>query len=165
MESIGAKLSSARREKGVSVEQAARDTHIARGFIDGMEQEGFDEFPGDAYLLGFLRNYAGYLGQSAEDVVTLYHNLRLQEQPAPIDELLDRKPSSSRLPRILIGTLVIVAVGGGVAPFATRGLSLSRRRAAGSGGGAAGEGPEACPRAKTHRPRHENRAGAARPRA
>ena len=133
MESIGAKLSSARREKGVSVEQAARDTHIAKRFIEAMEQEDFDEFPGEAYLLGFLRNYAGYLGLSAEDVVTLYHNLRLQEQPAPIDELLDRKPSSSRLPRILIGTLVIVAVAAVVTLFATGVISIPERSASDSG--------------------------------
>jgi len=127
VESIGAKLSSARREKGVSVEQAARDTHIAKRFIEAMEQEDFEAFPGEAYLLGFLRNYAGYLGLSAEEVVTLYHNLRLQEQPAPIDELLDRKPSSNLLPRILIGALVIVAVAAVVTLFVTGAISFPER--------------------------------------
>ncbi|MFW5695573.1 MAG: helix-turn-helix domain-containing protein [Alkalispirochaeta sp.] len=129
MESIGAKLSNARSEKGVSIEQAARDTHIAKRFIEAMEQENFDEFPGEAYLLGFLRNYAGYLGLSAEEVVTLYHNIRLQEQPAPIDELLDRKPSAHLPPRILIGALVVVAVAAVVTLFVTGVISLPQRRA------------------------------------
>ncbi|MEX2443161.1 MAG: helix-turn-helix transcriptional regulator [Alkalispirochaeta sp.] len=133
MESIGTKLSTARSEKSVSIEQAARDTHIAKRFIEAMEQEDFDQFPGEAYLLGFLRNYAGYLGLSAEEVVTLYHNLRLQEQPAPIDELLDRKPASNLLPRILIGTLVVVAVAAVVILFVAGVISFPERSASESG--------------------------------
>ena len=119
MEAIGAKLSNAREEKGVSVEQAARDTHIAKRFIEAMEREAFEEFPGEAYLLGFLRNYAGYLGLNSEEVVTLYHNIRLQEQPAPIDELLDRKPKTGVLRRVLLIAAVLVLIGGVAALFVT----------------------------------------------
>lgn len=126
MESIGAKLSTARNDKGVSVEQAARDTHIAKRFIEALEREDFDAFPGEAYLLGFLRNYAGYLGLSSEDVVALYHNIRLQEQPAPIDELLDNKPRRIRPMWIgvILGALVLVVAVGlfvvGVIPMPER---------------------------------------------
>ncbi|MFO8041573.1 MAG: helix-turn-helix domain-containing protein [Alkalispirochaeta sp.] len=130
MESIGAKLFNARNDKGVSIEQAARDTHIAKRFIEAMEQEDFDEFPGEAYLLGFLRNYAGYLGLSAEEVVTLYHNIRIQEQPAPIDELLDRTPSPKLLPRILMGVLIVAVVAGVTMLFVTGVISFPERRAA-----------------------------------
>jgi cytoskeletal protein RodZ len=130
VESIGAKLSNARTEKGVSIEQAARDTHIAKRFIEAMEQEDFEQFPGEAYLLGFLRNYAGYLGLSADEVVTLYHNIRLQEQPAPIDELLDRKPSSNLLPRILMGALIVLVLATVVTLFVTGIISFPERSAA-----------------------------------
>jgi cytoskeletal protein RodZ len=102
VEAIGAKLSNARDAKGVTIEQAARDTHIAKRFIEAMEQEDFDQFPGEAYLLGFLRTYSSYLGLSAEDIVTLYHNIKLQEQPAPIDELLDRRPEPGKLRRLFM---------------------------------------------------------------
>ena len=111
MEAIGAKLSNARDAKGVTIEQAARDTHIAKRFIEAMEQEDFDEFPGEAYLLGFLRTYSSYVGLSAEDIVTLYHNIKLQEQPAPIDELLDRRPEPGTLRRyIIIGAAAATVV-------------------------------------------------------
>jgi len=133
VESIGAKLSAARTEKGVSIEQAARDTHIAKRFIEAMEQEDFEQFPGEAYLLGFLRNYSGYLGLSSEEVVSLYHNIRLQEQPAPIDELLDRKPQTGVLRRGLIIGAIVVAVGAVVALFVTGVIPLPQRSAGGGG--------------------------------
>lgn len=140
MESIGSKLAQARAEKGVSVEQAARDTHISKRFIDAMEAEDFDQFPGEAYLLGFLRNYAGYLDLGSDEIVSLYHNIRLQEQPAPIDELLDRRPPGAGLLRFLPYVLVLVVIGLLVGLFAGGVISLPERRERpdpDAGGGAA----------------------------
>lgn len=120
MESISGKLLAAREAKGVSLEQAARDTHISKRYIAALESEAFDDFPGEAYFLGFLRSYSSYLGLSSDDVVALYRNYQLQEQPAPINELLDRKP---RKPLPLVPILVVLVslllVGGVVALFLT----------------------------------------------
>jgi cytoskeleton protein RodZ len=127
VEAIGEKLANARSVKGVSVEQAARDTHIARKFIEAMEQEDFDAFPGDAYLLGFLRNYASYLGLRPEELVSLYHNLRLQEQPAPIDELLDRRPRSGSVVTIAAVVVAVLLIVGIVVLFATGTISFPER--------------------------------------
>ncbi len=127
MESIGNKLKSARESKDLSIEQAVRDTHITKRFIEAMEAEDFDQFPGEAYLLGFLRNYASYLGLEGEEIVTLYHNLRLQEQPAPIDELLDRKRRRPPPVGLIILFLAVLLVGGIVALFVTGVISLPRR--------------------------------------
>ncbi len=113
MESIGAKLENARQTKGVSVEQAARDTHIAKRYLQALETEEFDEFPGEVYVLGFLRSYAAYLDLDADELVTLYHNKLLQEQPPPIDELLDRKGDTRRAWRtigIAAAAVVVVAI-------------------------------------------------------
>jgi len=119
VESIGVKLSDARAQKGVSTEQAARDTHISRRYLESLEAENFEEFPAPAYLLGFLRSYSSYLGLDPDELVALYHNTKLQEQPAPIGELLDRRPSSGRWRLILLVVLAVAVVGGVVALFAT----------------------------------------------
>ncbi|MDZ7792716.1 MAG: helix-turn-helix domain-containing protein [Spirochaetia bacterium] len=95
MESIGEKLKTAREEKGYSTDQVARDTNIARRFILAMEQEDFSAFPGDTYLLGFLRNYSDYLGLDSERLVNLYRNMQIQEQPVPMEELLQGKKTSA----------------------------------------------------------------------
>lgn len=120
MESISGKLLAAREAKGVSIEQAARDTHISKRYIVALESESFDDFPGEAYFLGFLRSYAAYLGLNSDDVVSLYRNIKLQEQPPPIEELLDRRPPRTIPVVPVLATLVVILlVGGIVALFVT----------------------------------------------
>lgn len=110
MESIGARFSQARESKGYTLEQIARDTHIAKRFLEALENEEFSAFPGEPYLLGFMRTYSSYLGLDPAETVALYHNLRLQEQPPPIDELIAKGPSIP-VGRIMIIAIVVLALG------------------------------------------------------
>jgi len=106
MESIGDKLKSEREKKGYSIEQIARDTNIAKRYLEALEIEDFSVFPGDPYLIGFLRNYSDYLGIDPEEMVKLYNNFKIQSQPLPMNELLvkrDRKP-------FIIGLSIAVGV-------------------------------------------------------
>ena len=106
MESIGDKLRLAREKNNLTIEQIARETHVARRFLKALEDEDFSVFPGETYAMGFLRNYAENLGLNAEELIGIYRNIKIQEQPLPMTELLDAHP---RLPpRRLI---LIVAVG------------------------------------------------------
>ncbi|MDY7029804.1 MAG: helix-turn-helix domain-containing protein [Spirochaetota bacterium] len=123
MESIGEKLKAAREEKGYSADQVARDTNIARRFILAMEGEDFDAFPGDTYLIGFLRNYADYLGLDPERIISLYRNMKIQEQPIPMDELIRgrrKTPSLKLVLFICVGLLVIAGAGFGVYSYMQR---------------------------------------------
>ncbi len=122
MESIGEKLRQTRESKGYTIEQIARDTHIAKRFLEALEAEDFEQFPGDPYLMGFMRTYAEYLGLNPEEIVLLYKNLKLQEQPAPIDELI-AKPTSRPIARIvLIAIAVVAALGVGLYFLITSGV-------------------------------------------
>lgn len=112
MDSIGRSLVETRTSRGISLEQAARDTHIAKRFVEALEAENFSLFPGETYLLGFMRSYARYLGLDGDRLVQLYRNIQLQEQPAPIDELLERR-STRKLPRAVLWSLVAIVVLGG----------------------------------------------------
>ena len=113
MESIGEKLRQTRESKGYTIEQIARDTHIAKRFLEALEDEDFTVFPGDPYLLGFMRTYSDYLGLEPEAIVALYKNLKLQEQPAPIDELISKNPSRpvGRIVLIIAAVVVVLGVG------------------------------------------------------
>ncbi|MFP4302244.1 MAG: helix-turn-helix domain-containing protein [Spirochaetaceae bacterium] len=114
MESIGAKLQGTRESKGYSTEQVARETHIAKRFIEAMEAEEFDAFPGEPYLLGFLRTYASFLDLDGDELVALYKNTQIQEAPPPMDELLDRK-GRNPWKKVALVAGVVVVLGAGVA--------------------------------------------------
>lgn len=56
--SIGARLMARRAQLGVSLDQVAARTRIRRVYLEALEEERFDIFPGDAYLKGYLKGYA-----------------------------------------------------------------------------------------------------------
>jgi cytoskeletal protein RodZ len=121
VESLGVKLRTAREAKKYTVEQVCRDTNIASRYIDALEKEDFSVFPGEPYLLGFLRNYGEYLGLETEDLLASYRAQRIQEIPIPVEQLLHSPPQTGRIIRIIVIILVILgAAGGGFYWFWTR---------------------------------------------
>ena len=109
MESIGEKFKQRREERGLFIEQIARDTNISKKYIEAIETENFSEMPGEAYLLGFLRSYAEYLDIDPEEVIAIYKNTKIQEQPVP-EELIPKKKTSLSTTLIIASIVLAVAV-------------------------------------------------------
>jgi len=109
MQSLGEILINARTEKGYSIDQVAHETNISRNYIQYLENEDFEQFPAEAYLIGFLRNYSDYLGLEAEKIITLYRNHKRSEEPSPIEELVGKKKTVKFSP---IWLVIIAAVAG-----------------------------------------------------
>lgn len=122
MESIGSRLQNARLAKELSLDQASRSTHIARRFLTALEEETFDEFPGETYLVGFLNKYAEFLGIESEEIVSLYRNMKLQEEPPPMGELLHDTKQRSKAPLVILIILLVAVVGVGGYLLTTSGV-------------------------------------------
>ncbi len=139
MDSLGDTLKFSRESQSISLDQIARDTRISKRYLEALELEDFSIFPGEAYLVGFLRNYAQYLGLDSGELVNLYRNMKLQEQPIPMDELIHGKKKPSRL--FIFVIVVLVAGGLGVGGYylyrAIRSGSLVKSSAVGDEAAAA----------------------------
>jgi len=107
MESLGEKLKTAREEKALSIEQISRETNISVRYLEALESENFNVFPGEPYLIGFLRNYSLYLELDVQKVISLYRALRIQEQPVPVEQLLKTPP---KIPGFLFPMLIILVI-------------------------------------------------------
>jgi cytoskeleton protein RodZ len=114
MESIGEKLRQARERNNLTIEQVARETHVAKRFLKGLEDEDFSVFPGETYAMGFLRNYADYLGLNGEELIGLYKNIKIQEQPLPMNELLvtRRRVPPARVIVFSVAAVIVLALVG-----------------------------------------------------
>ncbi len=121
MESIGEKLKTARKEKGYSLDQVSRETHIAKRFVEALEEEEFDAFPGEPYLIGFLKTYSIFLDLDPQEMVNLYKSFKLQEQPAPIDELIVAKRPLPWIPVVAVASALLL-LGLGVLFLARSGI-------------------------------------------
>jgi cytoskeletal protein RodZ len=76
---VGSALQRARELRGITVDQACRDTRLAPAQIAALEAEAFDDLGGEVYARAMLRTYAQYLGLDAAKVVRVY--TRVAEEP------------------------------------------------------------------------------------
>jgi cytoskeleton protein RodZ len=88
---VGPALRRARTIRGITLEEAARDTKLRADHLDALEAEHFDVFAGEVYARGALRTYAQYLGLNADRVLATY--VRHAEDPEP-------PPPPARLGRV-----------------------------------------------------------------
>ncbi len=100
MESYGELLRKTREEKNLDLNKISREISIEKRYLEGLESEDSGVFPGEAYLVGFLKNYASYLEIDVEFILKLYHNKLIQESPLP-EGLYEKKSSKNILPFVI----------------------------------------------------------------
>ena len=116
MGDLGQLLQETREQKGVSLEQVEEATRIRQKFLKALEEENYTALPAEAYVKGFLRNYALYLGLDPEEVLALYEGRDAKGKAAPakpgffepMDISLAAPPWLT--PDLVIGALLIVAL-------------------------------------------------------
>lgn len=116
MGSFGERLRREREMRGITLDEIAESTKIARRHLESLEKEDFDSLPGGIFNRGFVRSYARYLGIDEEQAVADYaaaasdppvvENKFPLEVAEPDPEL---NPRRSVLPLIL-ALLALVAV-------------------------------------------------------
>lgn len=57
----------------MTLEQVADETNISKRFLQGISDD-FSGFPGEVYILGFIRNYAEFLSLNSSAMVELYRS-------------------------------------------------------------------------------------------
>lgn len=65
---IGAILEKARKQRGLTLDEAEHATKIRKRYLDGLEREDFGVLPDAVYARGFLKTYANYLGLDGDDL-------------------------------------------------------------------------------------------------
>lgn len=73
--SPGAVLRRCREFHGITLEEASEATKIGMSHLKALEADQIRDFANRAYLKGFLRIYATYLGLNSDDVARMYDKL------------------------------------------------------------------------------------------
>ena len=69
---VGSALRRAREIRGITIDEAARDTKLRVEQLHALEGEAFDELGDPVYARAMLRTYAQYLGLKPERVLSVY---------------------------------------------------------------------------------------------
>ena len=83
MESIGSRLRSARESKGISLEQAQKDTRISSRILSALESDKISQIvSGPIYVKSFIKKYANYLGLDGNEMAESFsgHKPEFREQ-------------------------------------------------------------------------------------
>src|SRR5690348_10588774 len=123
---IGGSLREARLKRGLTPADVQKAIRIRDRYLQALEEERWELLPGDAYVKGFLRTYADYLGLDGNLYVEEY-NSRFAHPDEP--HLVPQRFEPRRTPIAGVGFLrplvVVAAIVAIVAGFTAWQLSGS----------------------------------------
>ena len=88
---IGPVLERARKDRGLSLEEAERATKIRKRYLIGLENDDYTVLPDAVYARGFLKTYANFLGLDGDG---LSQELRTRKKPRRERRLSYAAPTS-----------------------------------------------------------------------
>lgn len=115
-------LRAEREKRGLSLTEVEAATKIRAKYLEALENDDYQEIPGEIYRIGFLRNYARYLGLDSDALVESYKSLsgdqvasatppslteQLKEQS---EEVSEKDPFSALRWRRRLGIAALIAV-------------------------------------------------------
>jgi cytoskeletal protein RodZ len=78
---VAAELYAARLQRGVDLREVSAELRIRYDHLLAIEENRFSDLPGPAYVIGFLRSYAAYLGLDADLLVQRFKDETTEFEP------------------------------------------------------------------------------------
>lgn len=98
---IGEILKRERERRGYDLQQIADYLCIRRGLLVAIENSKYEEFPADAYVIGFLRSYADLIGLNGQEAINHYRQEMAGRRRKP-DLIVPTPISEGRAPTAVI---------------------------------------------------------------
>jgi cytoskeletal protein RodZ len=120
---VGSKLHEVRTRKKLSLQQVEEATKIRGRYLGAIENDEWDQLPGDTYARAFIRTYGGYLGLDGDGLAEEHRCSRgaarpgerlprVDPRPRPVMRKRRRAPRgvSPQVMAIVVTVLVIAAL-------------------------------------------------------
>jgi len=114
MGELGNALIQARVARGLSLQDAERDTRISGRYLEALEAEDFGVFPATVYSRAFFRTYAQYLGLDAHELLRLFPQQPLEPELRPLPELGKPAAPAFSINWLVAGVVVVLLLGAGL---------------------------------------------------
>jgi len=140
---VGNKLRDARNRRRLALQEVEDATKIRLRYLQAIENEDWDQLPGDTYARAFIRTYAGFLGLDGERLAEEQRRQRGSARPGERLPRVDPRPRRvvgarrrRQVPPRLLTAGVLALVLGALIAILTLGGGDS-----GGGGGRSGQAP------------------------
>lgn len=92
---IGKKLHDARVAKGYTLDDLQKNTKIQKRYLIAIEDNNFDDLPGEFYVRAFVKQYADSVGLDGTELLSQYEEkLPDTEDPEYVDRVNDDNPET-----------------------------------------------------------------------
>lgn len=106
---IGEALRNARLEQKISLDKIENDTKIRKRYLEAMEHEEWNIFPGKVYLRGFLKIYSTYLGLNEKELLNSFDSYIVEENKAQsLPEKIEMPGKPRRRLSIIVGIVAVL---------------------------------------------------------
>ncbi len=108
---VGQRLRSARKRRGLSLEDAERLTKVKLKYLKALEEDRHDLLPTEVYCLGFLRCYSDGLGLNTKKILQQYQSERRTFKSAKAQTHQELAPARRLIaPKLLITPKIVFLV-------------------------------------------------------
>lgn len=109
MDSFGKYLSQQRELRAMSLADVIKVTRVGRPQLQALEEDRFEDLPGDVFAVGYIRAYARCIGLNPDETVLRYQEIRKAAQPMPEPE--PRSHRTQLVTLVLIGLAMLGMAG------------------------------------------------------
>ena len=81
IEDFGSYLKSERELRGVPLEEISTTTKIPIRFLQAMEENQFDDLPGEVFVKGYVRSFAQVIGCDENEMLNVYDEIIKNNSP------------------------------------------------------------------------------------
>lgn len=110
MESIGRYLRKGREARAMSLEEVARATRIPVSSVERLENDHFDDLPGEVFVRGFLKAYARAVSLPVDEVLARYSASRRVAYVTPIPVMSPIEKATKRRFGVAIAFVVLLVL-------------------------------------------------------
>jgi cytoskeleton protein RodZ len=109
---IGASLREAREKRGLALADVQKELRIRERYLNALETERWELLPGEAYVKGFLRTYAEFLGLNSSLYLDEFNERFAAPEAEPFvpESLAPRRAGGGILTRTIVGAFVLAVV-------------------------------------------------------
>ena len=121
-EDFGSYLKHERELRGVPLDEIAQSTKISIRFLRALEENRFEDLPGEVFIKGFIQSYGQAIGSNVDELLAAYHESGSKHQDSesskpeisPVKEEPVEPPFTFPMKAVLGFGMALLIIGGGV---------------------------------------------------
>ena len=121
-EDFGSYLKHERELRGVPLDEIAQSTKISISFLRALEENRFEDLPGEVFIRGFIRSYGQAIGSNVDELMAAYHESGSKREdietthtaPSPSKPEQPERHSSFPMKAVLGFVVALFIIAGGI---------------------------------------------------